>query len=242
MHRAFILPLIILFMAPAGTSRAQSFDHGELDRILKTHVKKGRVGYGRIKKSELPALDKYLVSVGSARLKGFARHEKLAFYLNAYNALVIKSVVDKLPLKSIKKVKGFFDKARHKVAGRSVTLNDLENKIIRPKFKDPRIHFALVCAARSCPPLMSRAFSGPTLGKDLSRLARRFINSGSGLSISGDVVKASQLFNWYRQDFVDAAGSVGRFLAKYRKADADLLVKDGLKISHLQYDWTLNGP
>ncbi len=241
MLKALPLSLLLSLSIVASEAHAEAPDHAPLDRILRAHVKGGKVAYSRIKASEGEALDAYLETVAGASLKGLSRNEKLAFYINAYNALVIRSVIRRLPLKSVMKVKGFFDKARHKVAGRKITLNDLENKIIRPRFKEPRIHFALVCAAKSCPPLMGRAFAAKTLKRDLERLTRRFLNSRYGLVIEGGTVKASQLFNWYKQDFVDANGSVGKYLARYRKADAALLTREGLKVSHLKYDWSLNG-
>ena len=172
--------------APAATAAPRSApDQAAFDRILRAHVKGGRVNYSAIKSRDGEALEAYLGAVATANLKGLKRGEKLAFYLNAYNALVIKSVLDRLPLRSVKTARGFFDGTSHKVAGRSVTLNDLENKIIRPLFKEPRVHFALVCAARSCPPLMARAFKAKTLNRDLDRLTRAFLGSPSGLVIGG---------------------------------------------------------
>ncbi len=227
--------------APVAAPK-DSPNHAVFDRILRAHVKRGRVNYGAIKARDRGALEAYVKSVATANLKGLKRRERLSFYLNAYNALVIKSVVDRLPLRSVKKVKGFFDGARHKVAGRSISLNGLENKIIRPRFKEPRIHFALVCAARSCPPLMARAFKAKTLNRDLTRLTRSFLKSRAGLVIEGGKVKASKLFTWYADDFVKAAGSVPAYLAKYRPEHAALLAQGGLKIGFLEYDWALNGP
>ena len=239
--KIWFLALLLLVPSPSIAGSLPP-DHAPLDKILRTHVKNGRVNYTAIKTRDLTTLETYIESVGSACLGDLSREGKLAFYLNAYNALVIKSVIDRMPLPSVKGIKGFFDGKRYKVAGKSLTLNDLENKIIRPRFKEPRIHFALVCAAKSCPPIMSKAFSAKTVKRDLERLTRRFLNSSAGVVIKGDKVTVSQLFNWYAVDFVKSAGSVAAYLAKYRPGDAELLGDKDLKISFLEYNWKLNGP
>jgi len=139
----------------------------------------------------------------------------------------------------VQAISGFFDKLKYRVAGRRLTLNALESKIIRPRFKDPRIHFALVCAARSCPPLHARAFKGSSLDRSLDRLARRFINSKRGVRIEGDKVRVSKLFQWYAVDFRRAAGSVGAYLARYHDGHADTL-SAARQVKYLPYSWALN--
>ena len=240
--KIWILTSMLLLMTTPAVAGSLHPSHAPLDKILQAHVKNGRVNYAAIKARDLDTLDAYIKAIGCADLEGLNRQGKLAFYLNAYNALVIKSVIHRMPLASVKGIKGFFDGARHKVAGKSLTLNDLENKIIRPRFKEPRIHFALVCAARSCPPLMSRAFTAKSVNRDLERLTRRFLNASTGVVIKDGKVAASQLFSWYAEDFVKAAGSVAAYLAKYRPGDAEALGAKGLKIAFLEYDWKLNGP
>ena len=238
MSRLTFLPLMLLLAGLPAT--ALGFDHKPLDAILRAHVRGGRVDYAGIKARDADKLAAYVKAVGSASVSGMSKNAKLAFYLNAYNALVIKAVVDRWPgITSVMKVPGFFKSKRYKVAGRTVTLDQLENKVIRPTFKEPRIHFALVCAARSCPPLPSRAFSASGLDKTLDRLARSFINSSRGVQVSGDTIRVSRLFEWYAGDFVAAAGSVGKFLARYHKTHADKL-KAATKLDYLNYDWALN--
>lgn len=218
---------------------AHAFSHAPLDALLKKHVRRGKVDYQGIKSTSQAQLDAYVAAVGKARIGAMSRQTRLAFYLNAYNALVIKGVVDRLPgLSSVMKVKGFFDKQRHLVAGKRVTLNQLENTIIRPTFKEPRIHFALVCGARSCPPLRAAAFRAAGLDGVLERLARNFINSGYGVQVKGDAVKVSQLFKWYAADFEQASGSVGKYLARYHKTHAERLPT--AKLGYLHYSWALN--
>lgn len=219
---------------------ALAFDHKPFQALLTAHVRGGRVDYAGIHADAgaRARLGRHVRSLGSASLAGKSRNAQLAFYLNAYNAIVIKAVVDRWPQTSVMKVKGFFKRFKYKVAGRMVSLDQLENAIIRPRFKEPRIHFALVCAARSCPPLSSRAFSAATLERTLDRLTRAFINSRHGVQLSGGKVKVSRLFQWYEGDFKAAAGSAGKYLARYHKKHAGLLARGGL--GYLRYDWSIN--
>lgn len=240
MQRKWGLAVALVTMLLSWSGVARAADHATLDQILQKHVKHGKVDYKGIKEQSAVQLGAFLRSIAGAKPAAMARKERLAFYLNAYNALVIKAVVERLPgITSVKKVKGFFDKVRHTVGGRKLTLNQLENDIIRPFFKDARIHFALVCAARSCPPLQARAFTGATLDRTLSRLSTSFINSRLGVRGAGDGMAISQLFNWYAKDFQQAAGSVGKYLARFHKQHARALAaRDSFQ--YIKYDWGLN--
>ena len=221
------LALTLLLALPS--SSALAFDHKPLQGLLSSFVKRGRVDYAGIRKDAAARarLDRYVAAVGAARLNGKKRNTQLAFYLNAYNAIVIKSVVDRWPVTSVMKVKGFFKRFKHRVAGQSVSLDQLENRVIRPRFKEPRIHFALVCAARSCPPLSSSAFRAATLERALERLTRAFINGSHGVRVRGDKAWVSKLFTWYEGDFKAAAGSAGKYLAKYHKKHGAVLARGG---------------
>lgn len=236
---AFLLSLALPGSA-AAAAKNSGFDHSAFDKILRAHVKNGQVDYKAIRSSARPALQGYLKAVAAAKLDGMDRDQRLAFYINAYNALVIEAVLANWPVQSVIKVPGFFKKKSHKVAGRSLTLDQLEHKVIRPEFKEPRIHFALVCAAVSCPPLMPRAFRGATLDKDLERLTRAFINSPKGAQVKVDKVAVSKLFEWFSEDFKAAAGSVSKYLARYHKTAKKRLSGGKLALTYLPYDWSLN--
>lgn len=229
---------LLAFVRPAAGG---GFDHRPLDRVLKQHVSGGRVDYAAIKRRELSRLDAYLQAVGGADASKLARSEQLAFFLNAYNALVLRAVAAAWPVESVMKVPGFFKRVQHRVAGRRLTLDQLENAIIRPRFGDPRIHFGLVCAARGCPPLPSRAFEGETVDRDLEQLTKRFLNSPRGVRIVGGEVRVSRLFEWFAGDFKKKSGSPAAFIARYRPADARLLTRPGLALRYLEYDWAVNG-
>ncbi|PIE17378.1 MAG: hypothetical protein CSA65_09100 [Proteobacteria bacterium] len=230
---ATLLSLTVLY------GEAQALSHKPFDTILRTYVRNGRVDYAGIKANAKGPLDAYVAALGKARPGGSTNAQK-AFYFNAYNALVIKAVIDRWPsITSVAKVPGFFKRIRYRVAGRSLTLDQLEKEVILARYKDARTHFALVCGARSCPPLSSRAFAARGLDRVLDRLARRFINGKEGVVKSRRGFKISKLFAWYAQDFTAAEGSVGKYLAKYHRAHAAAL-KAASSFAHLPYDWALN--
>lgn len=220
-------------------AQALAFDHDPLDKLLKAHVRKGRVDYKALA-GDVASLDSYLAAVAEAKTRSMKTNAALAFYLNAYNALVLKQVLAMGAARKVVDVPGFFDKKTHVVAGRTLTLNALENELIRPRFKEPRIHFALVCAARSCPPLQRRAFRARTVRRTLQRLAKAFVRSRHGLRKKGDAFEVSKLFEWYRKDFEDQAGSLAEYLARLAPAHADAL-RAGAALTFGEYDWRLNG-
>ncbi|MCC6751695.1 MAG: DUF547 domain-containing protein [Deltaproteobacteria bacterium] len=232
-----------LFMAMllwATPARAADLDHTAWDRLLKAHVSAGRVNYAALAAGGRAELSAYLQAVARADPARMGRAAELAFYLNAYNALVVGQVVARWPkVVSVKELPGFFDRHTHVVGGRTLTLNELENAVLRPRFRDPRIHFALVCAARSCPPLASEAFRGATVERALERLTRAFLRSPAGVVLTPTEVRLSRLFDWYASDF-GGAGKVLAFVARYHPAGSALLVPRR-RVTFLAYDWALNG-
>lgn len=217
-------------------------DHRAFDELLSSWVTDGRVAY-RGWKANAKARAKlagYLGRLGKADLSRIRGSDaELTFWLNAYNACVIQAVLDRWPIASVKKVPGFFKKRRFLLAGRRLTLDEIENRLIRPRFREARVHFALVCAAASCPPLPSRAFFSKDLRARLENLTRNFLQGPPGVEVvsPGKRINISRLFEWYRADFVAAAGSVWGFLRRYRK---DLAKHPRPKIGFLEYDWSLN--
>lgn len=234
-----VLPLLVGLLSSAQPANAAGFDHAPLAAILKATVRAGRVDYAGLKAAHEPKLRAYLAAVAKAKPAGWTRDAQLAFYLNAYNALVLGAVVERWPsISNVLKVKGFFDRLKYPVAGRKLTLNQLEKQVILKKFGDPRIHFALVCAARSCPPLRAAVFSAKGLSGRLDQLTRAFINSRSGVKKSADGFHVSTLFQWYAKDFAKAGG-VAKFLGKYHgRHGAELAA--ATKFAYLPYDWSLN--
>ncbi|HET7153631.1 MAG TPA: DUF547 domain-containing protein [Candidatus Kapabacteria bacterium] len=178
---------------------------------------------------------------------------RLAFWINAYNAATLDLICDKYPLKSIKDVDcgdghktAAWDKDFVVIHNKRMTLNDMENKVIRPNFKEPRIHFALVCAAKSCPPLRTEAYRADVLDGQLNDQAKTFLQDTSKnlFDTQHRVAHLSEVFDWYRNDFGGTDESVLRFISWYLP-DAvgnDLRTTPaGWHIVYKSYDWSLNG-
>ena len=168
------------------------------------------------------------------------RDEKLAFYLNAYNAWTLRGALDAYPLKSVRDVAplfGFFTRSNITVAGERTSLNNLEKKTIIPTFQEPRVHFALNCASRSCPPLRAEPYAGNGLGTQLDEQATGYLNANPlGVKAGGgNEVALSQIFEWYAKDFAPAGGAVP-FINRYRRDK----LPDGVKVTFQKYDWSLN--
>lgn len=239
-------PPRILAEAYAEPPAATHFDHAAFDALLHRHVDDaGRVNYPALR-AEAAALDAYLTALAGAPFDNLGRDEKLALLLNAYNAFTLRLVLDHYPVKSIRDIpegQRWSDR-RWRVGGRTWSLNDLEHEQIRPKFREPRVHFALVCAAKGCPPLRNEAYRAGELERQLDDQARRIHAGRAWFWVEPDAtaVHLTQLYDWYGGDFAQVAGSVLAFVGRYspevRKA------VDGGKsprIEWLPYDWSLNG-
>jgi len=210
----------------------------EVDEFLKKHVNEGRVNYTAIKQNSTEI--KALVSVlNKFDLKNLSdANTELAFWINAYNILVIHAVVANYPIQSPVEVKGFFDTQKHTVAGELLTLNDIENKKVRQKFKDARIHFALGCAARSCPPIINEAYFGDKLDAQLNARTRANLNDPKFIRVDKTAKKAylSEIFRWYESDFSASGKTVLEYINLYR-ADK---IPNTYAVDYYKYDWSLN--
>ena len=207
--------------------------HQTWNQLLRKYVSaSGKVNY-RGFKAEKNKLNSYISYLATAKVPG-SRSGAMAFYINAYT---VKLIVDNYPTSSIRKLKGGkpWDAKFAKVAGRYYTLNDIEHKILRAKYFDARLHFALVCAAQSCPKLLNRAYTAANLNTELDRQARIFVNNRAKNKISRGAVQLSQLFNWYKGDFTKRSSLIG-FINKYSKVKASA----NAKVSYLNYSWNLN--
>ncbi|TCK67437.1 uncharacterized protein DUF547 [Winogradskyella wandonensis] len=204
------------------------------DEFLKDYVKNGKVAYDDIHKNpeKLNALlaNAETISVSESDAKNYQ-----AFWINAYNLSVIKGIIDNYPTNSPLDNKGFFDKTTYSLAGKQITLNDIEHKLLRPKFKDPRFHFVLVCGAVGCPPLISKAYLPSTLDAQLEAQTKKAIN-GSFLKVKKNKVSASKIMEWYKEDFTMNGTTEIDFINKYRTEK----VSDKAKLSYFDYNWNLN--
>ena len=212
-----------------------SISHSEWDDLLSKLVSStGVVNYKGFKASE-PALDKYLKFISSNAPKtSMSKAEQLAYWINAYNAFTIKRILMNYPVSSITKIDGgkTWDVKWIKIEKNTYSLNDIENTIIRAGFKEPRIHFALNCAAKSCPPLFNKAFTGDKLEYYLDVRTKSFMQNPAYNKIEPNAAELSKLFDWYKDDF----GNLVNFINKYNKVK--LNSKSVIKFK--EYNWALN--
>lgn len=237
MKNSLSYTIFLLFLITIHVAAAQGLTdfYSNADSFLKSTVQNGRVDYATIKENP----EKLYHLVASATEIRVAKKDAFnyqAFWINAYNILVINSVVNNYPLKSPLDVSGFFDRITHDVGGENITLNDIENKLLRANFpKEARFHFVLVCAGLGCPPIIDAAYMPATLDAQLEKQTQKALNDQSFIRVNKKGVQISQIFEWYAQDFV-RNGSVVDFINTYR---TEKLPEDST-VSYYPYDWTLN--
>ena len=222
---------------------AAAFDHGAWDELVARHVDEGGLVDYQALAQEWPRLDAYLKALEQPNLAAWSREEQLAFWINAYNACVIKGVLDRYPINSVQEVNGFFDRITYQVAGAPRTLNQIEEQ--GRALGDWRIHLAVVCASSSCPFLRPEAYAPDRLEQQLAAQAKRFLADPSrGLRIDGTKLRLSKIFKWYAKDFVPdghlTPQALGALLAPYLTADASRQLAGADAITYMDYQWTLN--
>ena len=269
---ASIVFVVLISALIAGTDvRGQSFDHSAYDSVLGTYVRDGEVDYASLK-TDRGALDRYVEQLGSVtpdEFAGWDEADRIAYLINAYNALMMRIVIDHYPIEpagfftmkrhlypnnSVRQIDGVFDGIRYRVAGEPLTLDDIEHARLRANYHEPRIHFALVCAAVSCPPLLDEAYTGARLDAQLADQGRIFMNDPrkNRVDREEDVVYLSKIFDWFGEDFAGLAPETGyrgdeatrgvlAFVGRYLPEPEAEYLKDGeYAVEFLDYDWTLN--
>ena len=237
MRAILVLSFFILSYAASAQTSLSSF-FTQADNFFSEYVKAGRVDYKAVMGDDVK-INQLYKAIGEMNLSGASAEDKKAFYINAYNLVVIYQVSKYYPLKSPLDQSGFFNKVKHKVAGESLTLNALEIKKLILTYKDPRIHFALACAAVSCPPLASFAYKPATLNQQLDERTKKSVNNPDWLRVhaSQNSVELSKIFEWYKDDFsMNGAKSVISFINQYRTKK----IPDSYKVGYYEYDWNLN--
>lgn len=220
------------------------------DRLLRRHVDPPVVDYRAWHASDedMAQLAAVVDSLEAIRPTVLGDSDALAYWINLYNAVTLELVLEHYPVDSIKDIGGIFtsawEKERVTVEGRALTLDEIENDIIRPQFAEPRIHFALNCAAVSCPPLSAEAYVGKQLERQLEMATRRALNDPRWVDLSGcgeerGEIRVTKILDWYEEDFGGERG-VREFLARYRPDDRALLLEAGCELEYLDYDWSLN--
>ena len=245
-----ILTVSIKFAAGLCQSvSAAGFDHSVFDRILNTYVNdQGLVDYNGIAGD--PSFKSYMESLKTAQTDSMSRDGQLAFWINAYNAVTIDKVIKWKPKKSVREtfVPGvwtgtkFITSREHIVAGEQLSQDDIEHEILRKQLKEPRIHFAIVCASSSCPPLPRFAYTEDNVQTKLEEETRKYINSerGTRFDPAKSVLHLSKLFDWFAGDFEYKAGSVLNFIKPYLDEQGRAFLDKKPEIKFLPYDWALN--
>lgn len=228
-----VQPAVLSPEASPAATKLQGPDHRAWTDLLSRHVSAaGAVDYDGMRK-DMDELDAYLETLArEVPNKNWATSESLAYWINAYNAFTVKLILDNWPVRSIREIDEPWDTKFITLAGDRYSLNQIENDIIRAGYEEPRIHFALVCAAVSCPPLAREAYTADGLDGQLERRTRQFINDETYNVTQEEVVRVSSLFDWYQADF----GDVLAFLNTYLPTD----IPSGKQLYYLDYDWALN--
>jgi len=231
--RHLILGFIVGMWSSMGLSQP---DYKAWDTFLKKYVSAtGDVDYKSIKanKKGLDAITKTFSA--TSVLSSWSKNDQLAFWINAYNVFTIDLIVNNYPIKSIQNLDSGkpWDVKRITIDGKKYSLNNIENDIIRPQFKDARIHFAVNCAAKSCPPILNSAFLGKTLDAQLDAVTKKFINNAQYQTVTASKLTLSKIFDWYAVDFEDIITFINKYSNTKVNKNATIVFKD--------YDWALNG-
>ncbi|MGY3793956.1 DUF547 domain-containing protein [Aquimarina sp. 433] len=226
---------IIAFIS-LQTKAQQKLDHAIWDQILLINVSDdGKVDYKGFMRDSAELYKYFNYLSDNPPAENWSKEEKLAYWINAYNAYTIKLIIDNYPLKSIKDIKNPWDRQFFKINGALHSLNELEHKILR-KLGEPRIHFAINCASFSCPIVWNRAFTATNVDNALETLTGNFINDPKRNTITEEVVEVSKIFSWFKKDFKVDGEDAKSFINKYAKVKIDKQKKKGYK----KYDWSLN--
>ena len=245
----------------AAAAHGKDFDHSAWDRVLKQYeAEAGRVDYAALRANR-EEFDRYIVQIAARSPESHpqdfpSREAQLAYWINAYNALTVRGVIDNWPTKSVRDLGflfGFFRRSDYTVGGKKVSLNTIEHDVIRKQFSEPRVHFALVCASLGCPKLRREAYVPERLEQQLEDGARHFINEARNLAVdsAGQRVTVSKIFDWYGGDFekyVKARGlsktasPILDYVLQYAN-DANqsaILALKSPKVDYADYSWEIN--
>lgn len=264
--------LLLICFSQGQLLTAEIFDHSLFDSILQKHVQNGLVDYSSIQVDTRGELNKYLTNLESVTARQYEEwtiNEQIVFWINAYNAITIEGILRNYPIEyggliartrfpksSIRQISKFWDTAFVNLLGKEVTLNEIEHEILRGEFKDPRIHFVLVCASIGCPLLENRAFVSENLDSRLDLATRDFVQNNDKVRLdrASETLYLSSIFDWYKKDFFGFSKNLPAysiqsakdrdligFAAEYMtKADRQYIQSNQVNIKYLKYDWSLN--
>lgn len=236
-----------------NNSSTQTIDHQAWGKLLQKYITVDANGVARFSYQQVSGQDKaqlgsYLNSLASKSISKFNRLEQKSYWINLYNALTVKVVLDHYPVKSIRDIDispGFFSngpwgKKLVAIEGNNISLNDIEHRILRPGWRDNRVHYALNCASIGCPNLQKQPYTRKNVQKKLSTAARQYINNYRGVSIRNGKVTVSKIYDWFYVDFGSSEKNVIKHIARYANADLKQKLRITPRIDAVRYDWRLN--
>ena len=227
-------------------------DHRVWDRWLATYVVPDSAGVNRVAYSDVTvedriALDGYLQAMMAVEISGHNRAQQMAYWINLYNALTVRLILDNYPVDSIRAISspgifsiGPWDTTLASVEGQDLTLNDIEHRILRPIWQDPRVHYAVNCASVGCPNLHVAAYQGAGMDARLDAAARAYINSPRAVSLRNGLIEISSIYDWFVEDFGGTEAAVIAHMKSYAEPATIEMLEKGERISGTQYDWALN--
>lgn len=231
----------------------ETVDHGVWQRILGAYLAPGadrvnRFAYASVGPADGQALDGYIAGLAATPVSALARPEQRAYWINLYNALTVQVVLDHYPVASIHDIAispglfaiGPWDKALVEVEGEAVSLNDIEHRILRPIWRDPRVHYALNCASIGCPDLQATAFTAANAEALLEAAARAYVNHPRGARVEDGALTVSSIYAWFREDFGDTEAGVIAHLKRYAGPELAKALETVTDIEDYEYDWVLN--
>ncbi len=227
-----------------------TIDHNSWNRLLTTYIEEEQglnyFRYSAVTPADREELEGYLDRLQSVIVTDLNRKQQYAYWINLYNAVTIKVILDNYPVKSIRKIsysllsRGPWKEKLVTVEGMKLSLDDIEHEILRPVFQDNRIHYAVNCASIGCPNLQATAFTADNIENLLDDAARQYINHPRGVTIDGDKLIVSSIFDWYAGDFGDSNREIIEHFIQYAEPDLARELETFRKISDYEYDWKLN--
>ncbi|MBL8536911.1 MAG: DUF547 domain-containing protein [Hyphomonadaceae bacterium] len=252
---AGLLSAMALFLA--APARA---DDAAYDALLARYASPSADGVSRVNYRawranavDRAALDSYVADLAAQRPSTFPRDRAFVYWVNLYNAVTLQVVLERYPVRSIRDIRsegtgldprglvGPWRTRRVRVEGRALSLDDIENVVLRPTYRDPRVHYAINCASIGCPNLMNRAWRAETLEADLEAAARAYVNHSRGVRVNTDgSLRVSSIYRWFREDFGGSDAAVIAHLRRYASPQLAARLSGATRISGHGYDWALN--
>lgn len=235
----------------AAPKATQNIDHSAWDTLLKQHITTDTLGlnlfdYAGVGEAQSAELAQYIMALEDTQVARLTKAQQMAFWINLYNAVTVKTILEHYPLESIKDISfslisfGPWGKELVEVGGEALSLNDIEHEILRPIFKDNRIHYAVNCASIGCPNLQKDAFTADNTESLLEQAAQQFINHPRGVTVAEDELILSSIYAWYEEDFGEDEEEVIEHLKQYANPDLKQQLVEIDEIEDYQYDWKLN--